>query len=82
MATKTRGFRQVRVQTANLSKSDITLTVALILVANQRPLTLNEIQQAFTGAGYDVSASDTMRTLAEGPFRCCDGKWVVAMAAA
>ena len=65
---------------AKLSKSDVTLTVTLILVANQRPLTLEEIQEAFTGAGYDVPLRETMHILNEGPFRCCDGKWLIAMA--
>ena len=64
----------------NLSKADVTLTVTLILVANQRPLTLDEIQESFAGAGYDVPARETMHILNEGPFRCCDGRWFVAMA--
>ena len=63
-----------------LSKSDVTLTVTLILVANQRPLTVDEIQEAFNGAGYGVPVLETMHILNEGPFRCCDGKWLVAMA--
>ncbi len=67
-------------RTRKLSKSDVTLTVTLILVANQRPLTLEEIQEAFTGAGYDVPLRETMHILNEGPFRCCDGKWLIAMA--
>ncbi len=64
---------------AKLSQSDLALTVALVLVANQRPLTTNEILEALTGAGYDVPGREAMRVLAEGPFRCCAGKWVVAM---
>lgn len=67
-------------RSAKPSKADVTLTVALIIVANQRPLTLEEIQQSFAGAGYDVPAHETMHILNEGPFRCCDGKWLIAMA--
>ncbi len=67
---------------AELSKPEITLTIALILIANQRPLTLEEIQQCFSRAGYDVNARQTMEMLIQGPFRCCSGKWLVSMVAA
>ncbi len=67
---------------AALSKSDITLTLALVLIANQRPLTLGEIQDSLNGAGYDVPAGETLLVLTEGPFRCCDGKWVLAIVTA
>lgn len=64
---------------AKLSQAELALTIALVLVANQRPLTVEEIQEALTHAGYDVPALETMHMLCEGPFRCCGTKWVVAM---
>ncbi len=65
---------------AKLSQSDMAMTIALVLIANQRPLTIDEIHAALTGAGYEVAARETMQALDAGPFRCCAGKWVLAMA--
>ena len=62
-----------------LTEADVALTLALVLVANQRPLTLDEIRDALDGAGYRVPPRDTMRALNQGPFRCWDGKWMLAM---
>jgi hypothetical protein len=62
-----------------LTEADVALTVALVLVANERPLTLEEIGVALDGAGYRVPPRDTMRVLNQGPFRCWDGKWILAM---
>lgn len=62
---------------AHLSKADVTLTLALILVANRRPLTLGEFQQALDKAGYDIPALETLHALNQGPFRCCADKWIL-----
>lgn len=62
---------------AHLSKSDVTLTLALILIANRRPLTLGEFQQALDKAGYDIPALETLHALNQGPFRCCADKWLL-----
>ena len=71
-----------RQRKAKLTHAEVALTLALVLVANQRPLNTGEIFEALAGAGYDIPALETMRVLSEGPFRCCSGKWVLAMASA
>lgn len=62
---------------AHLSKSEVTLTLALILIANQRALTFEEFQQALDGAGYDVPPLETLHALNQGPFLCCADKWLL-----
>jgi hypothetical protein len=62
---------------AYLSKSEVTLTLALILLANQRPLTFEEFQQALDGAGYHIPPIDTLHALNQGPFLCCADKWLL-----
>jgi hypothetical protein len=57
----------------SLSQSDLILTIAFVLVEEQRALTAQEIQSALSV--YKVSAEKTMRALRDGPFRRDGERW-------
>jgi hypothetical protein len=60
---------------ANLSQLEIERTLPLILAAAKGPLTLDEIQNRFDRAGYQVDGWEILQALKAGRFRSIGKRW-------
>jgi hypothetical protein len=60
---------------ASLSQPEIERTLPLILAGAKGPLTLDEIQNRFDRAGYQVNGLEILQALQTGRFRSIGKRW-------